>query len=479
MDNRLERLLGDIDLSDEAIEDEVTAPHDQEPPRSDVGQRRREESAPRPSRMQRRGRGRSGADMPTEQDQQAGNRQDGNRDGRGTPPQPPTGHSPGGGNGRFSFKSVVWIVALTVVATAGIVFMVGRPVDPPSVVPVAPPPVVVVIAATAIPTLVAAPVSTATPSATVRPSSTPTIIPTPYVAYRIDSLDVRQSTSGDSVTAEWHLAVSNVAALPSDRTLTIQMPVDGGEPESIAFVSGPDTGKAQTYVFDTDLRPGRHLVVISVGDAMRETTLDVPAGNALVSMLTPTPPAVPRPNPTPNPVPTPTVVSQPTPNLTPNPLPTPTVVPKPKPTPNPAPTPTSIPQPVFVRPTPASPASSPAPLPIATASPTAAPLATVTPSPTPHTVPHLKHLELKQYMLELIDAEREKASLNELELGENNGAQVKADAALLGCHWAHFELTGLNPWMHYHLEGGYQSMGENTSGVSFCLTPNPPKAGVG
>ena len=73
-------------------------------------------------------------------------------------------------------------------------------------------------------------------------------------------------------------------------------------------------------------------------------------------------------------------------------------------------------------------------------------------------------------MLELINAEREKASLNELELGENNGAQVKADAALLGCHWAHFELTGLNPWMRYHLEGGYQSMGENTSGVSFCLT---------
>lgn len=44
-------------------------------------------------------------------------------DDNGTPPQPPTDQSPRGSNGRFSFKSVIWIVALVLVATAGIVFI--------------------------------------------------------------------------------------------------------------------------------------------------------------------------------------------------------------------------------------------------------------------------------------------------------------------------------------------------------------------
>ena len=59
MNDRLERLLGDIDLSgDEAIEDKVKEPHDEEPPRPDEDQRRREESAPQPSKIQRWGRDR-------------------------------------------------------------------------------------------------------------------------------------------------------------------------------------------------------------------------------------------------------------------------------------------------------------------------------------------------------------------------------------------------------------------------------------
>ena len=91
-------------------------------------------------------------------------------------------------------------------------------------------------------------------------------------------------------------------------------------------------------------------------------------------------------------------------------------------------------------------------------------------TPSAQLAPHLKHIELKIYMLELINAEREKVGLNHLVLGQNNGAQLKADAALMGCHSSHWELSGLNPWMRYHLEGGYQSMGENAAGANWCLT---------
>ena len=260
--------------------------------------------------------------------------------------------------------------------------------------------------------------------------------------------------------AEWSVTVSNVAGSSGDRPIAIQMSVDGGDPEAIAFISGLGTGESQTYVFDRELRPGRHPVVITVGDAMREMTIDVPAGNGLVAMLTPTPQTVPVPKR--DPASTPQIV--PVPKRAPTASPAPQIVPI-----RPTPEPTPFPRPSNALETP-SPTSTATPMPTPTALPTATPLTTGNPSPTPDAAPHLKHIELKQYMLELINAEREQVGVAPVVLGQNNAAQLHADASLAGCFNSHWDLNGLNPWMRYHRAGGYQWLAENTVGLNFCIT---------
>ncbi len=228
-----------------------------------------------------------------------------------------------------------------------------------------------------------------------------------------------------ATVSEWHVAITNLNGDPAS-IVPIRLALNGGAVEDFAFVSGLDRKESQTFVFDRQFAPGQHSVILSVGDASRLVNLDVPT-----STLTPAPPV------TQAPIPTPT--STPSPTATRTPIPTP------------ASTPTSTPIP---------PPNTPRPM------PTVAPL----PTASAEVEPHLKHLEHKQYMLELINAERVKAGLNELELGTNNAAQKKADAALVGCHGSHFELNGMLPLMRYHLEGGYQYMGENAAGGNWCLT---------
>ena len=110
------------------------------------------------------------------------------------------------------------------------------------------------------------------------------------------------------------------------------------------------------------------------------------------------------------------------------------------------------------------------------------PTATETKIPTPaHTLtpeaktstdlsPHLRHLEEKQYMLELINAERKKAGVPPVELGDNNAAQLHAESSLENCFSSHWGMDGLKPYMRYSLAGGYQSNGENGSGSDYCIT---------
>ena len=91
------------------------------------------------------------------------------------------------------------------------------------------------------------------------------------------------------------------------------------------------------------------------------------------------------------------------------------------------------------------------------------------PTATPDPFPNLRHIEAKQYMLELINAERIKAGLAPVVLGDNDAAQLHAEAALEGCFWSHWGIDGLKPYMRYSLAGGYQSNAENIIGLDHCI----------
>ena len=84
-------------------------------------------------------------------------------------------------------------------------------------------------------------------------------------------------------------------------------------------------------------------------------------------------------------------------------------------------------------------------------------------------LPNLRHLNEKQYMLELINAERKKAGLNPVVLGDNIAAQLHAESALQNCFSSHWGIDGLKPYMRYSLAGSYQSNAENGSGSDYCI----------
>lgn len=92
------------------------------------------------------------------------------------------------------------------------------------------------------------------------------------------------------------------------------------------------------------------------------------------------------------------------------------------------------------------------------------------PTPAPTGPPHLWHLEYKQYMLELINVERERAGVGLVVLGTNNAAQLHAESGLKHCVSSHWGVNGLKPYMRYTLAGGYQSNGENGRGLDYCVS---------
>ena len=110
------------------------------------------------------------------------------------------------------------------------------------------------------------------------------------------------------------------------------------------------------------------------------------------------------------------------------------------------------------------------PTPTLSVTPTIAPAPTVTFTPTPLAPPHLRHIDEKRYMLELINAERMQAGVPTIELGDNIAAQLHAESALKNCFSSHWGIDGLKPYMRYSLAGGYQSNGENGHGSDYCIT---------
>ena len=82
-------------------------------------------------------------------------------------------------------------------------------------------------------------------------------------------------------------------------------------------------------------------------------------------------------------------------------------------------------------------------------------------------------------MLELINAERTSAGLNPVVLGDNIAAQLHAEIALANCFSSHWGIDGLKPYMRYSLAGGYQSNGENVSGLDYCIDASDGYAAEG
>ena len=311
-----------------------------------------------------------------------------------------------------------------------------------------------------------------TATATLVPTSVPTSTPDSTTAptdYWIDDLSARLIGERDGLIAvDFSVHLINVRGQDGSRPVLVEVAVDGGDRELIYIIKDMKIGEAIGFVFQRELTSGRHDVVFTVKDLDWSVTVDVePTGVSFVAAPTATPTATLTPEP----------VDTPTPTVTLTPVPADTALP------------TSTATPVPPRPT-----STPAP---------AVRMVTQTPTPASATTldlavpPHLRHLEYKEYMLELINAERISGGLDPVVLGDNSAAQLHAEFEIEHCFNSHWGIDGLKPYMRYTLSGGYQSNGENGhsntwtvrtggatwTGIDYCLTKSdnghaPPMDGV-
>ena len=220
------------------------------------------------------------------------------------------------------------------------------------------------------------------------------------------------------------------------------------------------------------LSPTRRTPIQTLNPGQVQATRQAQLATIRALLPPPTPqviyPTAPRPFPTPYPTLAPLLTFAPEPSPFPTPEPPPTLKPPPTfallPTLTPKPLPTLSPLPTF------EPLPTPQPLPTLTfnlkrATPTPTPAATATQPSTPH----LRYMDEKGYMLQLINNERRTAGVPEIVPGVNDAAQLHAETSLGGCYSSHWGSDGLKPYMRYSLVGGYQSNGENGSGLDYCI----------
>ena len=243
----------------------------------------------------------------------------------------------------------------------------------------------------------------------------------PLPEYSIDDVGVKLAAVSDGVfNVDLSVSFRNVGAGAGRGPVELLMSVDGSEPELVTVIPSLATGESETFVFSREFSPGRYTVTFTAGDARMEVPMDVAPATAALVVPTPTPAA--------------TATAEPT--VTPTPALIPTATPTHEPTSTPHPTPT----------------------------PTAPAVASDS-----DVAPHLRHMEYKQYMLGLINEERTRAGLGAVVLGDNNAAQLHAEATLEHCFSSHWGVDGLKPYMRYSLAGGYQSNAENGSGSDYCI----------
>ena len=124
--------------------------------------------------------------------------------------------------------------------------------------------------------------------------------------------------------------------------------------------------------------------------------------------------------------------------------------------------------------------ATPLPASAAISSPTSSRRSVPTPIPTAAVVrPSERHIELKRYMLGLINDVRAKAGADPVVLGDNIAAQLHAESFLANCFSGHWGPDGLKPQMRYSLAGGYQSNGEFSSGSDYCITASDRYRAIG
>jgi uncharacterized protein YkwD len=97
-----------------------------------------------------------------------------------------------------------------------------------------------------------------------------------------------------------------------------------------------------------------------------------------------------------------------------------------------------------------------------TVEPTALPTAIFSPSATPYK-PEGDQLELFQYMLDIINTDRQNNGLNPVTLNFNAAAQIHAEDMLKNQYLAHWGTDGQKPYMRYTLAGGLNYEQENSA----------------
>lgn len=85
-----------------------------------------------------------------------------------------------------------------------------------------------------------------------------------------------------------------------------------------------------------------------------------------------------------------------------------------------------------------------------------------TTAPLPQTpIPTSDLQQLRQYMLDLVNADRAKAGLRPVALGSNTAAQQHAEDMLKNFYFGHIDSGGMKPYMRYSLAGGLGAVSEN------------------
>ena len=131
---------------------------------------------------------------------------------------------------------------------------------------------------------------------------------------------------------------------------------------------------------------------------------------------------------------------------------------------------TSVPTPISTTAV-VRPSATPLPASAAISSPTSARTSVPTPIPTTAVVrPSERHIELKHYVLDLINDERAKAGVDPVVLGDNNAAQLHAESSLANCFLSAWGVDGLKHYMRYSLAGGYQSLDGARYALGYCIT---------
>jgi len=280
------------------------------------------------------------------------------------------------------------------------------------------------LAPTHTPTATNTPISTATP--TLAPTHTPTATHTPM-------------PTATATLAPTHTPISTHT--PTSTSTSTATPLPTLPPTATPPVCG--------YV---------ELVLMGAGKKHKPcyTPTPTPASGSVVALgstatHTPAPSETPSAMPTPDPAETPSA----------NPTPDPTETPSTGQTPTPMPTAT------------ATPILPPARLSAPTTTPPLTPFVTNTPvlltAAMRSTPVSLRHIDLKQFMLDLINEARADAGVSPVVLGDNTAAQLHAEAALANCFSSHWGVDGLKAYMRYSLAGGYQYNAENMSGLDYCV----------